>query len=117
MKATVLPTRNHGVAYPRWELKQVACHIGELEIMDTRENGLNRIVKVATLATDYGIRELLEVHVVWMTGDKFCLSGFERKNLDGKLTDFAQSWICLIEGDKGRDNENMLHGQRENWRQ
>lgn len=115
MKVTVLPTRCDGVAYERGELKRAPCTKGDLQIVDTRENNLNRIVKVAKLTTPYSIKQLLEVHIVWMNDNKMCLSGFERVVKDGRIIDYAQSWVCLIDQEQGKDNENILP-QRENWR-
>jgi len=115
MRVTVLPTRQDGVAYERSYLRRVPCTTGDLQIVDTRENALNRIVKVAKLTTSYNTLELLEVHVVWMNDNKMCLSGFERKAKDGAVVDYAQSWICLIGDEQGRDNEIILP-LRENWR-
>lgn len=115
MKVMVLPTRRDGVAYERGELRRAPCTEGDLQVVDTRENNLNRIVKVAKLTTAYSTLELLECHIVWMNENKMCLSGFERVFKDGKVVDYAQSWVCLIDQEQGKDNENILP-MRENWR-
>lgn len=38
----------------------------------------------------------IEAHLLWMNGDRFCLTSFERKQVDGNIVDFAQSWICAL---------------------
>lgn len=108
MKVTVLPTREKGVAFQRGELKRVPTLDGELEIVDIRHESYNRIIKIARLDTGYNVKELLEVHVVWASGGRICFAGFERVKEDNRITDFAQSWICLLNGERGYDNEGLL---------
>lgn len=109
MRAMLLRTRLNGVPYARHELKQTYCVEGELEIIDTRENSYNRIIKIARLTTHCSIYELYEVHILWLNGDKMCLSGFERVKANEKIADYAQSWICLVgDVDKGQDNVRMM---------
>lgn len=72
-------------------------------MLDTRENSYNRIIKLARFLDERGSRlTLYEAHLLWMNGDRFCLTGFERKQVDGNIVDFAQSWICAL-GEKKYD--------------
>ncbi len=117
MKATVLRMRSHGIALERGEMKQAMTHSGELEVCDTRENNLNRIVRMAFLRDDAG-REMLslfDVHILWLSANKMGLSGFERRKVEGKWVDYAQTWVCLLFDKVARDNDNILPRQ-ENWR-
>ncbi len=116
MKVMVLETRENGVALERGALKQRPGTAGILEIVDTRENAYNRIIKLARLSSPRCTKTLYEVHVLWINEDKMCLGGFERKEQDGKVVDYAQSWICRL-GDqpRERDNQDMMP-KRENWR-
>lgn len=116
MKVTMLRTRLNGIPYERHELKQTFCSEGELEIIDTRENSYNRIIKVARVKTAYNVYELYEVHILWLNGNKMCLSGFERIKTNEKFADYAQSWICLVgDSNRGQDNANMMPA-KENFR-
>jgi hypothetical protein len=40
---------------------------------------------------------LFEPHIVWMNEGRFTLQGFERALVDGKVTEYAQSWLCSVE--------------------
>jgi hypothetical protein len=80
--------------------------VGELEIIDTREQAFNRIVKLARLTTRYGdkefISQLYEPHVLWMAGDRFTLTGFERVKKGEQEIDYAQSWLCEVDKGEGQ---------------
>lgn len=116
MKVAILKTREFGVAVERFMLKRQISYRGELEIVDTRENSFNRILRIARMVDSYQHRhELFEVQVLWLQADRFCLGGFERCVRDGRPTDFAQSWICSTMGDSGIDNQNLRPG-KENYR-
>jgi hypothetical protein len=73
---------------------------GELVILDTTDQGLHRQEKVARLirpGVGAATMELVDPHVLWMSGERFVLTGFERcKNSTGQPVDYAQSWFCLI---------------------
>ena len=110
MKTTILEMRSRGVARPRETLRNQTTYKGELEIIDTRENTYNRILKLANLKDGDGriIKTLYNVSILWLTDDKLGITGFERVPLNGELVDFAQSWVCRIDSqDPGRDNEHV----------
>jgi hypothetical protein len=95
--------RQSGVMIPKEALQREGEARGDLSIMDTRENGLNRVVKLAQLHRGGegpgAVETLYEPHLLWMNEDRFVLTGFERKNQDGQLVDYAQSWLCKIGAD------------------
>jgi hypothetical protein len=99
MKTIILEMRDFGVARPTGNLRNKSSHKGDLEIIDTRENSYNRIMKLANLKDDNGkvIKTLYNVSILWLTDDKIGLTGFERVQKDGDLIDYAQSWICRID--------------------
>lgn len=110
MKTTILEMRDLGVTRPKGSLRAQTSHKGELEIIDTRENSYNRILKLANLKNESGkvIKTLYNVSILWLTDDKIGLTGFERVRKDGDLVDYAQSWVCRIDSqESGRDNENL----------
>jgi len=92
--------RKHGVAVPKYELKNQVDWQGNLMILDGRDEGLNRTVKTARLALDGSgerrIEVLFEPHIVWMNEDRFTLQGFERVLQEGKIVEYAQSWLCEV---------------------
>jgi hypothetical protein len=92
--------RKAGVAVPKYDLGNQGAARGELSIVDTRENRLNRIVKLARLVCSHGDMQhvyiLYEPHLLWMNEDRFVLTGFERVGNGEGAVDFAQSWLCTI---------------------
>jgi hypothetical protein len=101
MRCNLTKMRVAGVAIPKYDLREAAKYRdeGDLLILDTRENNLNRIVKRAQFTRYKGRRDvdlLFEPHVLWMSENKFVLTGFEQCLLNGKLPDFAQSWPCKV---------------------
>ncbi len=101
MKATIIKMRRAGVLIPRPEIRHQLKWHGDLTIMDTRENGLNRIVKIARhVRGDPGPNqsreELYEPHVIWVNEERMVLAGFERVAHEGRFVDYAQSWLCMI---------------------
>jgi len=110
VKTTIIEMRQAGVARPKGSLRGAWAHKGELEIVDTRENSYNRILKMAILRNDKGesIKTLYNVSILWLTDDRLGLTGFERVLREGELVDYAQSWVCRIDSqESGRDNEHL----------
>lgn len=110
--------RENGVVRPRNTLKMKSCFKGELEIIDTRENSYNRILKLAHVRNESGtiLKTLYNVSILWLTDDKIGLTGFERLMKDGELVDYAQSWVCRMNSDEsGRSNEHVMP-RRDNFR-
>jgi hypothetical protein len=93
--------RRAGVDLPKWSLRETAPTPGELEVLDVRDDGVGRTVKVARLDAGIGpIRRqeiLYEPHLIWMSEGRFTLAGFERVQVDGQVVNYAQSWLCTVE--------------------
>jgi hypothetical protein len=92
----MFPTRQNGIARQRGKLWSTETQEGDLEIVEVRQPDLNRTVKVARLTTIFNTFELLEAQILWITEDKMCLSGFERRKRGDNIVDYAQSWICSV---------------------
>lgn len=110
MKTRILEMREGGVAVSKGDLKQKPTREGVLDIRDTRENSYNRIIKMAYLTDNEGqiIKQLYNVSIVYLSGDKMSLTGFERIADGGRLIDYAQSWLCLIASQEwDYDNDNL----------
>lgn len=65
MKVLMLATRQLDVVHERSALRRIPCTSGDLQIVDTRENSFNRIMKVAKLFTKSfnSTYELLEYRI------------------------------------------------------
>jgi hypothetical protein len=99
MQVRVVKMRENGVEHDRRQVRDLIGHRGMLVIMDVSDQGLRRPAKVARLVQGSDIRyELTDVHIVWCSDGRFTLAGFERHmNGDGKLVDYAQSWLCSLD--------------------
>lgn len=95
--------RRAGIDLPKWSLRETAPTPGVLEVLDVRDDGVGRTVKIARLTAGIGPTRrqeiLYEPHLIWMSGGRFTLAGFERLLLDGQTVHFAQSWLCMVEPD------------------
>jgi hypothetical protein len=100
MKCRVVKMRRLGVVIPKHDLPNQPELRGELTIVDTRENSLNRILKLARHVSAFGDRGttqvLYEPHILWMNENRFVLTGFERVGERAKAVDYAQSWLCSV---------------------
>jgi hypothetical protein len=92
--------RKLGIVIPKHDLPNQPELRGDLTIVDTRENSLNRVVKLARhlswLGTHETVRVLYEPHILWMNEDRFVLTGFERVGEGNNAADYAQSWLCKL---------------------
>jgi hypothetical protein len=97
--------RKEGVDLPKWKLREYVPPLGQLAVLDVRDEGVSRTVKVARYtAGDGAMRRqetLYEPHLIWMSEGRFTLAGFERVQVDGQVVNFAQSWLCAIEQSPG----------------
>lgn len=93
--------RRAGVDLPKHSLRETAPTPGVLEVVDVRDDGVSRYVKIARLTVIIGsIRRqdiLYEPHLIWMSAGRFTLAGFERVQVDGLVVNYAQSWLCAVE--------------------
>jgi hypothetical protein len=101
MQVRIVRMREKGVEHDRRVVRDSMGQRGTLVIMDVSDQGLRRPAKVARLLQGADIRyELTDVHIVWCSEGRFTLAGFERHmNGDGKLVDYAQSWLCSLDFD------------------
>jgi hypothetical protein len=101
MQCKITKMRKVGVDLPRHSLREIAPTPGVLEVVDIRDDGVGRTVKVARLTAGIGPTRrqeiLYEPHLIWMSEGRFTLAGFERVMLGGQVVNYAQSWLCFIE--------------------
>ena len=99
VKVSVIRTRVRGVLLPKGRLSREPTYDGELSISTTRDNRLNRISKTAKLlrvSEKMVSIELLDVNLEWVNEGRLVLTGFEPCEENGIVTDYAQSWLCLV---------------------
>jgi hypothetical protein len=101
MKCRVTKMRRTGVDLPKWSLRETAPTLGVLEVLDVRDDGAGRTVKVARLTAGIGPTRrqdtLYEPHLIWMSEGRFTLAGFERVQVNSQVVNYAQSWLCVID--------------------
>lgn len=92
--------RKDGVDQPRWKLRELASVLGALEVLDVRDEGVSRSIKIARHASGQGptrrVDVLYEPHLVWMSEGRFTLAGFERVQSAAGVVNYAQSWLCTF---------------------
>lgn len=70
-------------------------------IMDVRDEGLNRQIRIAKHVREEALSKTIDVlyepHIIWMNADRFTLAGFERVLAGENIIHYAQSWLCSIE--------------------
>jgi hypothetical protein len=100
MKCRVVKMRRLGVVIPKYDLPNQPELRGELAIVNSRENNLNRVVKLAQHVSRFGdhgtVHLLYEPPVLWMNEDRFVLTGFERVGESVNAVDYVQSWLCKL---------------------
>jgi len=101
MRCRIIKMRKEGVDLPKWKLREYTPPPGQLEVMDVRDDGVGRSIKVARHTAGEGpLRRqevLYEPHLVWMSDSRFTMAGFERVQVDGRVVNYAQSWLCTID--------------------
>ncbi|MFZ6727200.1 hypothetical protein ACO0K2_17030 [Undibacterium sp. MH2W] len=98
MKLHILKMRKNGIVIPKRHLfdRFNSGAVGELEIGESSDQGLHRIVKRAKFTRGQHSDILFDVTMQWMEGDRFVLSGFERSVTPLGEVEYAQSWLCIM---------------------
>ncbi len=81
MKCRIIKMRKEGVDLPRYKLHEQLAWLGALVVMDVKDDGVGRTIKVAKHISDVNAKyvELLyEPRLIWMNEGKFTIAGFER---------------------------------------
>jgi hypothetical protein len=100
VKIKMLKMRITGVSIPKRAINDRfnTASAGVLEILDTTDQGLHRMVKLARFTREEKyVDTLYDPQIVWCSGGKMVLTGFERgKNQGAEVVDYAQSWLCFV---------------------
>lgn len=94
MRVHVRPLRVKGRNLNRDELKDLPPHVGQLKVAEARDHELGRpVVRARLLDTASGtdadvLPELSDARLLWVEGNKWRLTGFERID----AADFLQTW-------------------------
>lgn len=101
MIVKMLKMRLAGVEVPKRRLhdRYNSARPGKLEVVETTDQGLHRLVKLARFT--YGesgnyVDTLFDVNLLWYRDGRMVLSGFERSKKDMQFCDYAQSWLCFV---------------------
>jgi hypothetical protein len=91
--------RKEGVDLPRHLIREQHRQLGHLEVLDVRDDGVGRTIKVARQASvhsDFTLT-LYDPQLLWLNEARFTLTGFERvKYNDGRTVNYAQSWLVAL---------------------
>lgn len=100
MKASVIRLRDKGV---RVRSSAGAAAVGELRDEEFVASAFGRTVKVARLLhreRPQSVPELLpslfDVELLKLDQETMVLAGIERESIEGRLTDFAQTWLARL---------------------
>lgn len=103
MIVKMLKMRLAGVEVPKRRLhdRYNSARPGTLEVVETTDQGLHRLVKLARFSFTYGesanhVDTLFDVNLLWYRDGRMVLSGFERSKKDMQFCDYAQSWLCFV---------------------
>lgn len=91
-----------GVELPRRAISERmrTAWAGHLEVVETSDQGRHRTLRVARFHLQGAYTatySLFEPHLLWWSGSRFVLAGFERIERDGRTMQCAQSWLCLLD--------------------
>lgn len=100
MKCRIVRMRRDGVVIPKRLLPEQPERRGELSVVETREQNLNRLVRLAKCLYGTPPREaemvLYDPQLLWVNEDRLVITGFERVTKEGQEVDYAQSWLCKL---------------------
>lgn len=89
--------RNQGVAIPKSRLfdRFNPLRLGILSLRETTDNQLHRMSRTAKFESGSYPNYLFDAQILWIEGDRFVLTGFERIGTHNGDAEFAQSWLIL----------------------
>lgn len=94
MKFDLIRVKNNGVVVPRHLVGLLRIVRGRLVVQEERMPELNRSARVASFfATDPSPLKLVDATLVHASSERLVLTGFEQVMVDGRLTDFSQTWV------------------------
>ena len=93
--------RNRGI---RVSTKEAKPALGDLRVTEMTQSAFGRAVRVAQLlhpsrpmAAPELLPQLFDVNLIKVENGNLVLTGFERELIDGKLVDFAQTWLARLQ--------------------
>lgn len=105
----MLKMRESGIALPKNRLfdRFHPANIGDLSIRETTDDQLHRLSRVAKFDRGAYADRLFDAQILWVEGDRFVLTGFERVKTPGGDAEYAQSWLILT-----KDAPEIQHEKR-----
>lgn len=104
MEWVLITTRREGRVIPQWQFAGGANRTRARVYIEQRyQRDLNRYMPVAKALDSAGQRELLDVKLIDLSGDRLVLGGFERVETLLGPADYIQSWVLLMPQDQATD--------------
>ena len=100
MRFSVVCMRRQGVPIAKERLAREPAVVGELLVVEHRDEVLGRTIRVAQLTNPTQpvdgnlLPALYDVQLLWVAPLGMTLGGFERIEVGSVTTDFAQTWWC-----------------------
>lgn len=99
MRVLVTKMRENGIPLSKSRLADStrAPSEGEITMRETTNEQLHRMSLTAKLDCGAYSYYLLDARLLWIEGNRFSLTGFERKKTEMGVAEYAQTWlVCLM---------------------
>lgn len=98
MKVHISKMRENGVPLSRSRLSDSTRQpsAGILSLRETTDQQLHRLCLTARLDCGVYSYYLFDARILWIEGDRFTLTGFERVNTPMGHAEYAQSWLVML---------------------
>lgn len=98
MRVFVTKMRENGIKLSRSRLADSTRPPaeGELSLRETTDEQLHRMAATARLDCGVYSYYLLDARILWIEGNRFALTGFERRKTEQGEAEFAQSWVVEL---------------------
>jgi len=97
MKAYLVKMRESGIVIPKKRLfdRYRPAWNGELSLRETTDKQMHRLSRLAIFDREITVDKLFDAQILWIEGDRFALTGFERVNTPIGEVEYAQSWLII----------------------
>ena len=81
---------------PKWQYNSQKIYSGKLSLSEIYNNELGRVTRCAELVSEdqEPTLKLFDATVLWVMGERMAINGFESV----MCRDYAQTWLCEIDG-------------------
>lgn len=98
MRVAITKMRENGIPLSKSRLSDSirAPAEGELSLRETTDGQLHRMCLTAKLDCGVYSYYLLDARILWIEGNRFSLTGFERRNTEMGVAEYAQTWLVTM---------------------